>query len=154
MDYSSIKCPMYAVDGQVDSYRDFLPRVLSNIEVPRKGLFGPWTHLYPQEADPGPGLDWVLEEVRWWTQWLKGTDTGIMDGPMLWSYMETQTPSEVWPKDVPGRWVADTVWPSPGIASRKLFLNAHGLVVRTPGADAVPCRSQETVGLTLREWYP
>lgn len=152
--YSSVKCPMYAVDGQVDSYRDFLPRVLSNIEVPRKGLFGPWTHLYPQEADPGPGLDWALEEARWWTQWLKGSDTGIMDGPMLWSYMETQTPSEVWPKDVPGRWVADKAWPSPGITSRKLFLNTHGLgEVRTP-ARRVSCRSQETVGLTLREWYP
>ena len=28
MDYSRIKCPVYAVDGQVDSYRDFLPPAL------------------------------------------------------------------------------------------------------------------------------
>jgi uncharacterized protein len=153
-DYSSIKCPMYAVDGQVDSYRDFLPRVLTNIKVPRKGVFGPWTHLYPQDADPGPGLDWVQEEVRWWTQWLKGADTGVMDGPMLWSYMETQTPSEVWPKDVPGRWVAEEAWPSADIKPRRLFLNAHGLGETSAAPRRVTCRSKETVGLTLREWYP
>ncbi len=40
MDYSRIKCPVYAIDGQVDSYRNFLPRVLEHLEVPRKGLFG------------------------------------------------------------------------------------------------------------------
>jgi putative CocE/NonD family hydrolase len=154
MDYSSIKCPMYAVDGQLDSYRDFLPRVLENINVPRKGVFGPWTHHYPQNGNPGPGLDWVIEEVRWWTQWLKGIDTGIMDDPMLWSYMETQTASEVWPKDVPGRWVADKALPSLRITPKKLFLNAHGLGDARAPARRLPCRSQETVGLTLREWYP
>jgi len=152
--YASIKCPMYAVDGQIDSYRDFLPRVLKNLKVPRKGVFGPWGHRYPQSADPGPGLDWVQEEVRWWTQWLKGIDTGVMSGPMLWSYMETQTAPEVWPKDVPGRWVPEEVWPSPRITSRKLFLNADGLADVQRPARQLLCRSQETLGLTKREWYP
>jgi uncharacterized protein len=152
--YASIKCPVYAVDGQIDSYRDFLPRVLSNLKVPRKGVFGPWGHRYPQNADPGPGLDWVREEVRWWTQWLKGIDTGVMDGPMLWSYVESKTAPEVWPKDVPGRWVAEQTWPSPRITSRTLFLNAGGLAkTKAPGRRLI-CRSQETVGLTKREWYP
>ncbi len=153
-DYSRIKCPVYAVDGQVDSYRDFLPRLLSHLKVPRKGLFGPWGHKYPQIADPGPGLDWVTEEVRWWSQWLLGADTGIMDEPMLRVFLEDRTAAEVWPKDVPGRWVTEPSWPSPRIASRTLFLNSDGL-----GAAAAPeavriCRSHETLGLTKREWYP
>lgn len=152
--YSSIKCPVYAVDGQIDSYRDFLPRVLVNLKVPCKGLFGSWGHRYPQQADPGPGLDWVWEEVRWWTQWLKGIDTGLMDGAMLWSYMEAQTAPEVWPKDVPGRWVAEKVWPSARVAPKKLFLNAAGLADVKGPARRLLCRSQETVGLTKREWYP
>jgi len=33
---------VYVVDGQIDSYRDFLPRLLANLKVPRKGLMGPW----------------------------------------------------------------------------------------------------------------
>jgi uncharacterized protein len=154
MDYSRIKCPVYAVDGQVDSYRDFLPRLLSNLNVPRKGLFGPWGHKYPQLGDPGPGLDWVSEEVRWWSQWLLRVDTGIMDEPMLRVFLEDRTAAEVWPKDVPGRWVTEPSWPSPHIVSRNLYLNADGLA-DTAGAETVRvCRSQETLGLTKREWYP
>ena len=41
-----------------------------NLRGPRKGIMGPWGHKYPQLADAGPGLNWVTEEVRWWTQWL------------------------------------------------------------------------------------
>jgi putative CocE/NonD family hydrolase len=154
MDYSRIKCPVYAIDGQVDSYRNFLPRVLEHLQVPRKGLFGAWGHKYPQLADPGPALDWVSEEVRWWTQWLLGVDTGIMREPMFRVFMEDRTAVEVWPKDVPGRWVTEPSWPSPHIITRTLFLNSEGLA-DTAGAQSVRiCRSQETLGLTKREWYP
>jgi uncharacterized protein len=154
MDYSRIKCPVYAIDGQVDSYRNFLPRVLEHLTVPRKGLFGAWGHKYPQLADPGPGLDWVSEEVRWWTQWLLGVDTGIMQEPMFRVFMEDRTAVEVWPKDVPGRWVTEPSWPSRHIITRTLFLNSEGLA-ETAGAETVrTCRSQETLGVTKREWYP
>jgi uncharacterized protein len=154
VDYSRIKCPVYAVGGQIDSYRDFLPRLLSNLKVPRKGLMGPWGHKYPQLADAGPGLDWVGEEVRWWTQWLTGTDTGIMDEPMLRVFLEDRTAVEVWPKDVPGRWVTEPSWPSPHIVSRTFFLNSDGLTDKPGAASVRPVHSQETLGLTKREWFP
>jgi uncharacterized protein len=154
MDYSRIKCPVYAIDGQVDSYRNFLPRVLEHLDVPRKGLFGPWGHKYPQLADPGPGLDWVSEEVRWWTQWLLGVDTGIMREPMFRVFLEYRTAVEVWPKDVPGRWVTEPSWPSPRIITRTMFLNPEGLADTAGAETGRICRSQETLGLTKREWYP
>jgi uncharacterized protein len=154
VDYSSIKCPVYVVDGQIDSYRDFLPRLLSHLRVPRKGLMGPWGHKYPQLADAGPGLDWVAEEVRWWSQWLLGVDTGIMNEPMLRVFLEDRTASEVWPRDVPGRWVTEPSWPSPHISSRTLFLNSDGLTDKPGGETVRICRSQETLGLTKREWFP
>jgi len=154
IDYSQIQCPAYMVDGQIDSYRDFLPRTLAHLRVPRKGLMGPWGHQYPQFADVGPGLDWVYEEVRWWSQWLKGADTGIMDEPMLRTYLETKTAAEVWPKDVPGAWVAEKIWPSPSVVPAIWALNTDGLG-ETPGAEKpLVCRSQETLGLTKREWFP
>ncbi len=152
--YSAIKCPVYVVGGQVDSYRDFLPRTLTHLAVPRKGLMGPWGHRYPQKADPGPGLDWVTEEVRWWTQWLKGIDTGIMDEPMFHVYMEQQTASEVWPRDTPGRWVSETAWPSQRIIPRTMFLNVSGLAGHAETSATLICKSQETLGLTKREWFP
>jgi predicted acyl esterase len=153
-DYAAIRIPVYVVGGQIDSYRDFLPRTLEHLSVPRKGLMGPWGHKYPHIADPGPGLDWVTEEVRWWTQWLKGVDTGIMDEPMFRVYMERQTAAEVWPKDVPGRWIAERKWPSPHVSMKTLFLNTEGLRARSGSPTTLVCKSQETLGLTKREWFP
>lgn len=152
--FSAIKCPVYVVGGQVDSYRDFLPRTLAGLRVPRKGLMGPWGHKYPQLADVGPGLDWVTEEVRWWTQWLKGIDTGIMDEPVLRAFMEYRTAAEVWPADVPGRWVAEGKWPSRNILTQTFYLNADGLALRPAPVSRLVCRSQETLGLAKREWFP
>jgi len=154
VDYGAIKCPVYVVGGQIDSYRDFIPRLLANLKVPRKGLMGPWGHKYPQIADPGPGLTWVEEEVRWWTHWLKGADTGIMDGPMLRVYLENKTASEVWPKDTPGRWVAEPSWPSPRIVPTTYHMNSGGLAADPQPDTVLECRSQETIGLTKREWFP
>jgi predicted acyl esterase len=67
--------------------------------------------------------------------------------------METKTASEVWPKDVPGRWVSEDVWPSPGVTSKTLFLNSGGLADSKAPTKVLICRSQETIGLTKREWY-
>ena len=153
-DYSRIKCPVYVVGGQIDSYRNFLPRLLKHLAVPRKGLMGQWGHDYPQWADPGPGLDWVYEEVRWWTQWLGGVETGIMDEPMLRAFMEYQIASEVWPQDVPGRWVSEPSWPSPQVTSATWFLNANGLSTTSGEQSLRTITSQETLGLTKREWFP
>jgi putative CocE/NonD family hydrolase len=153
-DYASIKVPTYVVGGQIDSYRDFLPRTLANLKVPRKGLMGPWGHKYPEIADPGPGLDWVTEEVRWWSQWLKGEDTGIMAEPMFRAYMEYQTAAEVWPKDTPGRWVSEAEWPPKNRSVRQLHLNADGLGPQRGPESVRVIRSQETLGLTKREWFP
>jgi len=153
-DYTAIRCPVYVVGGQVDSYRDFLPRSLAHLSVPRKGLMGPWGHRYPEIADPGPGLDWVTEEVRWWTQWLKGVDTGIMSEPELWAYMEEKTAAEVWPRDTPGRWVAEPAWPSKRMQPRTWHLNTNGLGASAGPSTVLSLRSQETLGLTKREWFP
>ncbi|HMK87209.1 MAG TPA: CocE/NonD family hydrolase [Steroidobacteraceae bacterium] len=152
--YAAVKCPAYVVGGQIDSYRDFLPRTLRHLSVPRKGLMGPWGHKYPQIADPGPGLDWVTEEVRWWTQWLRGVDTGIMKEPMLRAFMEEKTAAEVWPDDVPGRWIAEPSWPSSRVSPQVMFLDTSGLQASAGAQARLRVKSQETLGLTKREWFP
>ena len=153
-DYGKIRCPVYAVGGQVDAYRDFLPRLLENLQVPRKGLMGPWGHRYPQIADPGPGIDWVFEEVRWWTQWLLGTNTGIMEEPRLEAYMEYATAAETWPQDTPGRWVAEQEWPSARIQPTTYHLNRSGLSVTPEAPTTQSLQSQESLGTCKREWFP
>jgi putative CocE/NonD family hydrolase len=153
-DYGAIKCGVYAVGGQVDAYSQTIPRLLEGLRSPRKGLIGPWGHQFPQGANPGPGLDWVVEEVRWWAHWLHGVDTGIMREPMLRAYVNEQTPSEVWPSDTPGHWVAEPQWPSPRIRDRTWHLNEKGLGDTSGAETKRMIAPHQTLGTAKREWLP
>jgi uncharacterized protein len=43
-DYAAIQCPVYAVGGWTDGYKNAIPRLLERLKGPRKGLIGPWAH--------------------------------------------------------------------------------------------------------------
>jgi putative CocE/NonD family hydrolase len=51
-DYAAIDCPVYAVGGWADPYRQAVLDLLSSLSCPRKGLIGPWSHRYPEEGTP------------------------------------------------------------------------------------------------------
>jgi putative CocE/NonD family hydrolase len=80
--FAAIECPVYAIGGWADGYSNAVPRLLAGLKVPRKGLVGPWAHKYPHFAYPGPQIGFLQEALRWWDKWLKGKETGVMDGPM------------------------------------------------------------------------
>ena len=46
-DYGAIRCPVYMVGGWADGYPNAILRFLAGYAGPRKGLIGPWGHLYP-----------------------------------------------------------------------------------------------------------
>jgi len=151
VDYTRIKCPVYAVGGLTDHYVNVNARLMANLTGPRKCLIGPWAHNYPDDGNPGPGLDWVHEEVRWWEHWLKGIETGIMDEPMFRVYVCDRTPVEVFPAPVPGRWVAEDVWPSPRLSSQRLFLNRAGLAPAAEKPSELKYKADQIVGLQRGE---
>ena len=66
-----------------DGYSNAVPRLLASLKAPAKGLIGPWAHKYPHFAKPGPAIGFLQDTLRWWDQWLKGKDTGIMDEPQI-----------------------------------------------------------------------
>jgi putative CocE/NonD family hydrolase len=151
-DYAAIQCPVYVVDGWGDPYSNIIGELLANLKVPRKGLIGPWGHVFPNLATP-IGLDWPHEEVRWWQQWLAGVNTGIMDEPMLRVYMMYQSDSAAFPNEVPGRWVAEDVWPPRGGASSNLYFDAAGRLSPDPqSCDHVKYIGEKIVGLTKPQW--
>ena len=84
-----------------DSYTNPIPRLLSGLKVPRKGLIGPWAHRYPHFGLPGPQIGFLQECVRWWDHWLKGIDTGIMDEPMLRAFMQDSVRPAAWYAEPP-----------------------------------------------------
>ncbi len=153
-DYAAIQCPVYAVGGWTDGYTNAIPRLLEGLTVPRKGLIGPWAHAYPHFARPGPQIGFLQEMLRWWDYWLKGIHTGVMDEPMLRAWMTDSVKPASHHETLPGRWVAEASWPSPGITPRRLFLTDAGLrgeaAIFTPRAMCSP----QTVGSCAGEWVP
>ena len=150
IDYNAIRCPVYVVDGWLDTYTNVVGRLLEKLKTPRKALIGPWGHTYPETAPVG--LDWAHEEVRWWQHWLKGIDTGIMDEPMLRVYMPYSTAAQVGTADIPGRWVAEQVWPSPRMQAAVWHLDAGRLSSTVGSLNHVPYAAKRIVGLTKSEW--
>jgi predicted acyl esterase len=127
---------------------------LERLTAPRKGLIGPWAHAYPHFALPGPQVGFLQEMLRWWDHWLKGADTGVMDEPMLRAWMTQSVQPATHHETLPGRWVGEPTWPSPGITPYRLLLTDDGLTIR--GARLTPRKvcSPQTVGKDAGEWCP
>ena len=153
-DYAAIQCPVYAVGGWTDGYKNAIPRLLEGLTVPRKGLIGPWAHAYPHFAFPGPQIGFLQEILRWWDHWLKGIDTGVMDEPMLRAWMTDSVKPTTHHDTLPGRWVAEPSWPPPGIKSQRLFLTDEGLREASAPLTARAVCSAQTVGKQSGEWVP
>ncbi len=151
-DYGAIQCPVYAVGGWFDGYSNAIPRLLAGLTVPRKGLIGPWAHLYPQAGLPGPAIGFLQESVRWWDQWLKGIETGIMDEPMLRSWMIAGIRPQPGYVELPGRWVADPCWPSPNVQAEHSYLTAAGIAATAGVETALALCSPENTGLASGNW--
>lgn len=137
-DYSAIRVPVYAVGGWADSYNNSIPRLLAGLSVPRKGLIGPWAHTFPEMGEPGPAIGFLQESLRWWDHWLKGIDTGLMDEPVLRTWIQESVPPATYYADRPGRWVADPGWPTPNVAQQLFFLQsegAAGTLESSPGSE-------------------
>jgi hypothetical protein len=153
-DYRRIRCPVYAIGGWVDGYKNPVVRTLAGLDVPRKGLIGPWTHIYPHTGVPGPAIGYLQEALRWWDHWLKGRDTGIMEEPMLRVWMQDE-PVRPGITEVPGRWVAESAWPSPRIREREFFLTGADRLDAQPAPERVVMLAPlQTVGVAGGNWCP
>ncbi|TSD87676.1 CocE/NonD family hydrolase [Mycobacterium sp. KBS0706] len=152
-DWSAIQCPVLAVGGWADSYTNAVPRLLAGLKVPRRGIIGPWGHVYPQDGAPGPAIGFLQEALRWWDQWLKGHDTGVMAEPMLRAFVEDWNAPVGSRAETKGCWVGEAEWPSPAIGPRRWALNAPGALADTAGAESdILVRSPLSHGKAAGEW--
>jgi uncharacterized protein len=151
-DFTRIKIPVYAVSGWADNYSESVPRLLANLKGPRLGLNGPWAHSYPHDVAVQPAIGWLQEAIRWFDHWLKRMDTGMMNEPMYRVWMQDSVPPKTCYAERPGRWVAETQWPSPRIVNEKHYLNAGGtLGTRKTASKKVSICSPLWVGATAGE---
>jgi putative CocE/NonD family hydrolase len=160
----AIQCPVYLVDGWADSYAQSAERLLRSLNAPTQAIIGPWGHIYPDLAWPGPGLDWASQETRWWRHWL--VDDADALGPKFRFYVNYATPSEMAMKDIPGRWASEKAWPSPDIVERVFHLATGRLIAaretskgevtssEREGPQPLRYRRSGVVGLATPEWIP
>jgi hypothetical protein len=134
-DYERIEAAILMFGGWMDSYVDPVFRMLEKCTAPRRAIVGNWTHEFPDDGYPGPNLDWLHEMVRFFDHWLKGTDNGVMNEPMLTWFRREWAPPEPFPRTWPGEWRAETGWPM-NRDRRELFLARHGRLVARPEAGA------------------
>ncbi|MEX0778503.1 MAG: CocE/NonD family hydrolase [Balneolales bacterium] len=120
--YDNIKCPVMAVSGWADGYSNSVFRMLQNLNVPRMGLVGPWSHRYPHDGIPGPAIGFLQECERWWDQYLKNEETGIDKEPMLKAWMQESVPPYTSYEERPGYWLGLNEWPSDKVQGKNYVL--------------------------------
>lgn len=151
-DYGRIACPVWVVGGWADAYTNAVGRLLEGLSVPRRGLIGPWGHLYPHEGAPGPAIGFLQEALRWWDACLRRGE-GPDDGePLLRAWMPDGG-APVGPRgERAGRWVGETAWPSPRIERRRLALGPKGLGDEDQTEMACSVSSPAATGLAAGAW--
>jgi hypothetical protein len=120
--YADIRIPSLHIAGWYDGYRDSVPRMLANVKAPVKAIIGPWSHAWPHEPYPKPGIEWRHEAVRWFDQWLKGIDTGIMDEPRFAVFVRNWHPPGPYLEEAPGNWRYEDGWPIARIRDQVMHL--------------------------------
>ncbi len=141
-EYGAIEAAMFLIGGWMDSYVDPVLRMQERCTAPRRSLIGNWVHSLPDDAYPGPNLDWHHEMVRFFDHWLKGIDNGVMDEPGLVFYQREYAEPEPFPAGWPGRWRAEASLPAAGAGEWALRLTPGDLPLvgglAEAGAEAGP----------------
>jgi putative CocE/NonD family hydrolase len=151
--------PVYIVSGWYDlfkggSIRNFQGLWRKNANT--KLLMGPWTHgynhtrKYAGDVNFGPNAQLVesmeTEVDRWFDQFLKGENTGILREPPVRYFLIR--PPEKTVKTSEGRlqsggvWKTSETWPPKGFENQKFYLHSDGALQRAICKTKAPSRFQ------------
>ncbi len=133
--YHRIKIPGYHIGGWYDGYRNSLLRMLENVEAPVKAMIGPWDHYFPHNAWPEPQVEWRYEAVRWFDQWLKEIDTGILEEPKFAVFVRNYHPPDSSLKEIDGFWRWEDDWPLKRIENHIWHAHPDHSLSRNPGNE-------------------
>jgi uncharacterized protein len=135
--YGEIRIPSFHIGGWYDGYRDSLPRMFEHVEAPVKAMIGAWSHAWPHEPYPEPGMEWRYEAVRWFDHWLKDRDTGIMDEPRFAVYVREWHAPGPYLETAPGHWRWEDGWPIERMEERALYPQPNHTLSQEPPDTAV-----------------
>ncbi len=141
-DYDAIEAAIFMIGGWMDGYVDPVLRMHERCTAPRRSLIGNWVHSFPDDAYPGPNLDWLHEMVRFFDHWLKGIDNGFMNEPAFIAFRREFAPPQPFPITWPGEWIGLDEFPNVGGGELELHLGSgelplQGKLRAHPGDEGV-----------------
>ena len=108
---------------------------LANRSAYTKLIMGPWTHssgiTYAGDVDFGPAAELSIREeaLRWYDQFLKRREEGILNEPpvkyFLMGAKDSKT-NRAGRLQSGGQWKTANTWPPDGFAERRLYLHGNG----------------------------
>ena len=132
--FDQLQTPTFLIGGLLDGYRDPVIRMLDSVRAPIKAEIGPWKHDYPDDAVPGPNVEWRAQAVRWWDFWLKGVKNGVMDEPRLTLFVRAGQAPDATQQTTAGAWRFES-WPIARTRWQTWYPNAdHRLADQVSGA--------------------
>ena len=138
------------IAGWTDGYHNATFRLFERLGGPKRMLLGPWSHMSPRTSLPGPRIDHVPEMIRWWDRWLKGTENGVDDEPVV-VFMRRPTRPEPDLDAYRGEWRIEPAWPPARGREERRSLADAATPGRTAGhEDALEVRPD--VGFTGSIW--
>ena len=150
-DPRAIRCPVLAVGGWADGYTNAVPRLLASLDVPRRGLVGPWGHRYPHNGMPGPAIGFLQEARRFFARWLEDGPDEVEPFWRVWMQASARPDAKARERD--GRWVVEPAWPPRDASPVVLHLREGGTLADGPDARGrASVRSPETVGAAGGAW--
>jgi uncharacterized protein len=151
---SEITIPSFLIGGLLDGYRDNIPDMLTQSKAPIKAIVGPWNHTYPNDAVPGPQIEWRDQAVRWFDHWLKGRDTGVEHDPRLVIYMQHWHAPDPNLQTVPGEWRREDVWPPKDAQNTTFFLQPNHTLDTSVAPQAThQLKYVPTIGVEAGFWW-
>lgn len=102
-DFGAVEAPALLIAGWADGYRNTPWKGRAGLSARARAITGPWVHLYPHFAVPGPRMDFVAEAAAWFGQHLHSDDAPELPAHRLF-LSEAVRPDA--PRDIePGQWV-------------------------------------------------
>jgi hypothetical protein len=135
-DYDRIKCAVFVIAGWSDWYGTAELRAFSQLKVPKRALVGPWAHFWPENALPGPRVDARGEYLRWFDQWLREIDTGIMKEPPVTIFVTQYQPPVSLYIEAKGSWRYEKEWPLARTRYTPMYLQPDGKLSPEPDRSA------------------
>lgn len=138
-----LTCPILAIGGWSDRYSNSVMSLAEKRPDLVWGIVGPWGHHYPDQAHPGPGIDFQTVALEWWQHWLQDTPPAALGWPKLQVWLrEFDAPLNALDQRN-GRWI-ETKRPSEETAPLTFHLSDNS------GLGSVPGKGPWTVPHDLR----